>query len=207
MQVSSSHRNTTARAMSRPSVQAWRLLAVSFAVAMTAGLSQNAIAASNTGGPAGGPPHGMMAGDMHGMGGMHGKGGMHGMQGMGEGRYADRMLDAVNATPEQRAQVKQIMDAARTDMQTQHAAGRTLHEQQRALFAQPTVDARAVETLRQQMLAQHDQVSKRMTQAMLDTSRVLTPEQRKMLSDRMAQRRGMMERHRTERATLEKGKN
>ena len=68
-----------------------------------------------------------------------------------------------------------------------------------ALFAQPTVDARAAETLRQQMLAQHDQVSKRALQAMLDVSRVLTAEQRKALADRMAQRKAMMERHRAER--------
>jgi Spy/CpxP family protein refolding chaperone len=73
-----------------------------------------------------------------------------------------------------------------------------------ALFTQPTVDARAVETLRQQMLAQHDQASKRMLQTMLDVSRVLTPEQRKTLADRMAQRRSMMDRHRTERDTLDK---
>ena len=67
-----------------------------------------------------------------------------------------------------------------------------------------SVDARAVETLRQQMLAQHDLTSKRMTQVMLDVSRVLTPEQRKTLSDRMAQRRAMMERHQAERSTMER---
>ena len=36
------------------------------------------------------------------------------------------------------------------------------------------------------MLAQHDQASKRTLQAMLDVSRVLTPEQRKALAERMA---------------------
>jgi protein CpxP len=64
----------------------------------------------------------------------------------------------------------------------------------RQLFTQPTVDARAVETLRQQMLAQHDQASKRMMQAMLDGSRVLTPEQRAKMADMAGQRRAMMER-------------
>jgi Spy/CpxP family protein refolding chaperone len=38
-----------------------------------------------------------------------------------------------------------------------------------------------------------------MLQAMLDVSRVLTPEQRKQLAERMQQRRTMMERHRGER--------
>jgi periplasmic protein CpxP/Spy len=120
------------------------------------------------------------------------------------GRHAERMLDAVNATPEQRAQVKQIVQAARTDMSAQRESGRKLHEQSQALFAQPTVDARAVETLRQQMLAQHDLASKRLTQVMLDVSRVLTPEQRKTLSDRMTQRRAMVERHRAERDSVER---
>jgi periplasmic protein CpxP/Spy len=87
----------------------------------------------------------------------------------------------------------------------QREAGRKLHEQGQALWAQPTVDARAAETLRQQMLAQHDQASKRGMQLMLDVSRVLTPEQRKQIAERLQQRRSMMERHRGERESLERG--
>jgi protein CpxP len=44
------------------------------------------------------------------------------------------------------------------------------------------------------MLAQHDQASKRMMQAMLEASRVLTPEQRAKMADMAGQRRAMMER-------------
>ena len=40
-------------------------------------------------------------------------------------------------------------------------------------------------------------------QAMIDISRVLTPEQRKQLAERMAQRRTMMERHMKERRSLD----
>lgn len=120
-------------------------------------------------------------------------GGMMGGPMMG-GPHAERMLDAVNATTEQRTQVKQIMDSVRADLKAQREAGRALHEQMRQLFTQPTVDARAAETLRQQQLAQHDAASKRMMQAMLDVSRVLTPEQRAKLSEMAGQRRAMMER-------------
>jgi Spy/CpxP family protein refolding chaperone len=42
-----------------------------------------------------------------------------------------------------------------------------------------------------------------MMQAMLDVSRVLTPEQRKQLAERMQQRRSMMERHMNERRALD----
>ncbi len=132
----------------------------------------------------------------------HGGRGAYGM--MGGPRMVERMLDTVNATPEQRSQIKQILDTARTEQRAQHEAGRKLRDDTMALFTQPTVDARAAEALRQQMLAQHDQASKRMLQTMLDVSRVLTPEQRKTLADRMAQRRGMMERHRAEREGADK---
>ena len=132
-----------------------------------------------------------------------GGGGTGGMAMMGHPGHIERMLDSVNATADQRAQIKQIVQAAAADMQAQRAAARALHEQSRQLFTQPTVDARAAEALRQQMLAQHDQASKRALQTMLDVSRVLTPEQRKLLADRMAQRRSMMERHRAERDALD----
>lgn len=165
-----------------------RMLLATLVVAVAGSLSQVALASPHGG-------HGGPGGhEMHG-------GGM-GM--MGGPRQIERMLDAVSATPEQRAQIKQIMQTAHADMSAQREAGRKLHEQGAALFAQPTVDARAAEALRQQMLAQHDQASKRRLQTMLDVSRVLTPEQRKALADRMAQRRSMMERHQAERAAAER---
>lgn len=109
------------------------------------------------------------------------------------GRGMDRMLDGINATDAQRAQVKQIMQAAAADLKAQHDAARGLHEQGLQLFTAPVVDARAVEALRQQKLAQHDQASKRMTQALLDISQVLTPEQRVKLGERMKQRSQQMQ--------------
>jgi len=153
------------------------------------------------------PPDGMrhgpmgghqMAGPMGGMGGGGGGGMMFG------GRFGERVLDDVGATAEQRTQIRQILDAARTELRSQRDAGRALHEQARALFTQPTVDANAAEALRQQMLARHDQASRRMLQAMIDVSRVLTPEQRAKIGERMNQRRALMERHRSERESLER---
>jgi Spy/CpxP family protein refolding chaperone len=124
----------------------------------------------------------------------HGRGGHDmGQGGPFMGRMSERMLDHVDATPEQRAQVRQITEAAAADLKAQRETGRALHQQAMDLFKQPTVDANAAEALRQQMLAQHDQASKRMLQAMLDVSRVLSPEQRAQLAERMAQRRQMMQ--------------
>jgi Spy/CpxP family protein refolding chaperone len=137
-------------------------------------------------------------------------GGGHGMHGGGPGmgmmfggRGLERMLDSVNATPEQRTQIKAIAEKAAADLKTQRDAGRSTREQMMNLFTQPTVDANAAEALRAQAMQQHDQASRRMLQAMVDVSRVLTPEQRKQLAERMQQRRSMMERHMKERRSLD----
>ena len=87
----------------------------------------------------------------------------------------------------------------RQDLRAQREAGRQLHDQQHALLTQPNVDVAAVEALRQQMLAQHDQASQRITQALVQASRVLSPEQRKLIGEH----RAMLERHRAERQALE----
>lgn len=188
------NRSTRTLALSRPSVhaKALRMLLGTLAVALAASISQTALA----------QPAGPMDGGMHGR--HMGPGGHGGPGGMMGGRHVGRMLDLVNATPDQRSQIKAIMDAAHTDLKAQREAGRTLRQQMQAAFAQPTVDARAVEALRVQIQAQHDAASKRMTQAMLDASKVLTPEQRKTLADAMAKRQALMQRHAAERAALEK---
>lgn len=143
-----------------------------------------------------------------GHGGPHGEmhGGMRGGMAMpfANPQMAGRLLDSVNATPEQRTQIKALAEAAQRDLQAERSAGRSLREQAMTLFAQPTVDARAAEALRQQLLARQDAASKRMTQFMLDVSRVLTPEQRQRLAERMAKRHDMMERHQRERRQLER---
>jgi len=130
----------------------------------------------------------------------HGGPGMGGAGMMGPGlfmgrpehmnRMLDRWLDGLNATEVQRTQIKQIALAAATDLRAQHEAARGLREQGLQLFAAPTatVDAAAVESLRQRMLAQHDQASQRVTQALIETANLLTPEQRARMVERMQQR-------------------
>lgn len=148
----------------------------------------------------GGP--GMQGTMMMAHGPMGGPGGAGGPGGMFEGMMT-RMLDRVNATPEQRAQIEQIVKANTGEMRAQREAGRALREETMTLFAQPTVDANAVEALRQKQLAMHDAASKRMTTAMLEISRVLTPEQRKQMAEQMSQRREMMQRHQRERRSID----
>jgi periplasmic protein CpxP/Spy len=126
-----------------------------------------------------------------------GMGGGHGMMmfsGPSEhmGRRIDHMLDGLNATDAQRAQVKQIAMAAAADLRAQREAGKGLRERGMQIFAAPNVDAAAAESVRAQMQTQHDQASRRTLQAMLDVSKVLTPEQRARLGERMKERGAMM---------------
>ncbi len=121
----------------------------------------------------------------------------------GSPRHVERMLDSVNATEAQRAQVRQIAEAAAAETKDRRVAARSLRQQQMELFAQPTVDANAVEALRRQMLAEHDQTSQRVTRAMLDISRVLTPEQRAQMAEKQRDRRELMKKHHRERRQLD----
>ncbi|NUZ07248.1 Spy/CpxP family protein refolding chaperone [Piscinibacter koreensis] len=109
------------------------------------------------------------------------------------GRHLDRMLDGLNATDAQRAQIKQIYAAAAADLKAQRQPARDLHQRQMQIFTAPTVDARAAEQVRQEMMAHRDQVSRRMTQAMIEASRVLTPEQRAKIGERMKERAARMQ--------------
>ena len=109
------------------------------------------------------------------------------------GRGIDHMLDGLGATDAQRTQIKQIAMAAAADLKAQRDSGRALRDKGMQIFSAPTVDAAAAESVRQQMLVQHDQSSKRMLQAMLDVSKVLTPEQRAKMGERLKQRQAIMQ--------------
>jgi Spy/CpxP family protein refolding chaperone len=153
----------------------WMLLAMFMAIGSTVALS----AWSMPGGRHGGE---------HGMDGMFGGGSAQMM-----GRRIDHMLDGLNASDAQRAQIKQIAEAAANDLRGQREQRRALRERSAEIFAAPNVDAAAAEQVRQQMLALHDAQSRRMTAAMIEAARVLTPEQRAKLGERMKARSAAMQ--------------
>ena len=139
------------------------------------------------------PPPGMDGGMHH--GGMHG-GGMGMMFGGSPehmGRMIDHLLDGLNASDAQRTQIKQIATQTAADLKVQAEAGRGLRQRGIQIFTAPTVDANAAEQLRQQMLQQHDQMSRRVAQAMVAIANVLTPEQRAKVGERMKDRQARME--------------
>ncbi len=179
---------------SNPKRRRWRQAACAVSLALAAtGISlaqtpPNAPARAGASSWGAGPGPGMGAGWAGGWG--------HG------GRGVERMLDAAGASADQKARVHAIFDGLRKDLRAQFDAGRALHDDMAKLLLAPTLDPAAVEALRQKIEAQHDALSKRATQAMLDASAVLTPEQRGKLAAYMQQRREMFERHRRERESL-----
>ena len=108
-------------------------------------------------------------------------------------RAVDHLLDGLGATDAQRVQVKQIAQGAAVDLKAQRDTGRSLRDKGMQAFAAPTVDAAAAESVRQQMIAQQDQASQRVLAAMLDIGKVLTPDQRARIGERMKQRQAMMQ--------------
>lgn len=122
---------------------------------------------------------GMMGGGM--MGG--------GMMGMMAGRHLDHMLNRVDATDEQRAKIRDISRAARNDIEKLTDVLQPLRKSAVEALAAPTVDRAAVEGIRTRLSGVTDEISKRMTTAMLDVAQVLTPEQRAKIGEDMKSRR------------------
>ena len=163
-----------------------RLLMLGMLMAVLASLALTSWAQPTPGGPMGGDGGGWMHRHHDGD---RGEGGMGGFM---MGRRLDRMLDGLNATEQQRAQIRQIAQAAASDLRAQRQASRDLRQRALQIFTAPNVDPAAAESLRQQMMAQRDQASRRITQAMLDVARVLTPEQRAKIGERMRERQAIM---------------
>lgn len=103
----------------------------------------------------------------------------------------DRMLDAVQATPEQRAQIRRIAGAARDELRAQRAAAASRGDRSAmmAAWSAETIDVAALERQRAQAAERRDLVGRRMLQAMVEIGTVLRPEQRKMLADQARQLR------------------
>lgn len=156
-----------------PATTVRRLRAVALVLALAGGASLAPQAFADPLGPAG---QGRMTAHVADHRGPHGGG--HMRSDAHHGRGMDHMLTRIGVTDEQRAQIEQITRAARDEARAGREAGMALREQMAALMAQPSIDAGAVEALRQQMVARHDEASQRRTQTMLEVAQVLTPEQR-----------------------------
>lgn len=104
-------------------------------------------------------------------------------------RMADRVIDAVDGTAEQRQRIQAIARAASDDLLPLGERTRTARRQSVELLGAATIDRAAIEALRADQIALADTASRRIAQALADTAEVLTPPQRTKLAERL-QRRG-----------------
>jgi periplasmic protein CpxP/Spy len=100
----------------------------------------------------------------------------------------NRMIKAVDGTPEQKDRLMKLSQAAMADMKPLREQQMAARKKGMELLAAPSVDRNALEQLRAQQASLHDAMSKRMTQHLADAAEVLTPAQRTKLAERMKQR-------------------
>ena len=97
----------------------------------------------------------------------------------------------IDATQEQQEQIIALVTEVAMDLKPMHdqmrATGRELHELLRA----ETIDRTALEQLRAARLADAERISKSLVGALADVAEVLSPEQRRVLDERIEQFRSM----------------
>ncbi len=108
--------------------------------------------------------------------------------------HADRAVRhlaiEIDATAEQQDKLRAIVRDAVKDLLPVREKMMSARATARELLTQQTVDRAAIEKFRADMIATHDAVSKRVVQAVADAAEVLTPEQRRKISDMVAAHRG-----------------
>jgi Spy/CpxP family protein refolding chaperone len=101
--------------------------------------------------------------------------------GGGEGFMAARMqniLTKVGASDSQKSQIKAVWDGLRPQLKALHQQGFQIRQQMAQAMTAATIDPSQVEKLRQQSVQLMDKTSALITQGMVSTAQVLTPDQR-----------------------------
>jgi periplasmic protein CpxP/Spy len=169
---------------------AWRWVTLGMALSVAGALGIVNLASAHPAPDGPGMPGGPRAHGM-GMGMGGGLGWAPGMPLLG-GPMSERLLEDIQATPAQREQLNRIAEAARTDLRAKAEAARPDPGRLAELLAKPVVDEAAVEALRRQALQRHDETTRRLQVAMLEAAKVLTPEQRARIAERMKQHAARM---------------
>jgi protein CpxP len=133
-------------------------------------------------------------GEMGGMGGMHGMHGHGGMHAMMEA-HLDKMLTAVDATPDQKERIKAILHKGFESIGPMHEKMAAGHKELHRLLIAPTIDRAALEQLRASEMGDFDQASRVLVQTLADAAEVLRPEQRAKLGAMMAEHHERHEHH------------
>jgi protein CpxP len=100
----------------------------------------------------------------------------------------------IEATDAQKAQIDPLVKQAVTDLVPMHAQLQSARAQATQALTQTTIDRGSLESARVAHLQFADQASKRIAQLIADVGDVLTPAQRKLLTDHLEHLHGMAHR-------------
>ncbi len=103
-------------------------------------------------------------------------------------RRIDHMIKAINGTPEQKAKLTALAQAAMNDMKPLREQLMAARKKGMELLTAATIDRSALEQLRAQQVQLGDTLSRRMLAHMSDAAEVLTPVQRTQLAEKMKSR-------------------
>jgi len=162
--------NSEADMPSRAGGRGWVRRTALAAALVASGAALPVLVASAQGTGAGVSMHHMMHGTM-GAGDMHAKA-------MG---HVTQMLDAVDASDDQKAKIGSILHTGFEPMAKLHEDMGNTHKALHQILAAPTVDRAALEQLRAAQIARIDSASRAATGAMADAAEVLRPDQRAKL--------------------------
>jgi protein CpxP len=106
------------------------------------------------------------------------------------GRRFDRVLEEIEATPEQEEKLWEIAGETFTSVWPMAREFRGAREDLQELLSAPTIDRAAIEKLRSERVAAVGALSRTVTAAVVEAAEVLTPEQRAELAEILQERRG-----------------
>ncbi len=130
-------------------------------------------------------------------------GGWHGGHHKGFADWSDADIEAqiermvkhvaieIDATQEQQEKITALVTAAAKDLKPVHDRMRATGKEIHGLLLADTIDRTALERLRAERLADAERISKNLVSALADVAEVLSPEQRKVLDERVKQFRSM----------------
>jgi Spy/CpxP family protein refolding chaperone len=104
-------------------------------------------------------------------------------------RMAKHLAVEADASPAQQEKLVAIAKAAAKDMVVARTAMREQRQRTMALLTSPNIDRAQLEAARADQMKRADEMSKRVTQAVVEAAEVLTPEQRKKLAEHIGERR------------------
>jgi Spy/CpxP family protein refolding chaperone len=95
---------------------------------------------------------------------------------------AGMVYGVVDATPEQQASIDAILDDAAASLWDRHDEREARHAEIRAILTADTVDRKALEGVRREVVAAFDDVSQDVVGWVADAAEVLSPEQRREIA-------------------------